>query len=212
MRLGKEIKRDTQLIIISVLVLTLITLNVSYSAFFSVQSQSTVQEISTGTLKVVIDGSQAMNVDELMPTFITELPTSANSTANGNYAVLNLDNQGDIAADFSVTLGYDTLPSGSTTKDLISFNYLNIGIFDVTNNVWLEFGEGSNAFYTPVTGLTATSNNVYPIIRDEVAASSQRQFRVYVWLSENTPISEIGKLIYLKLDVKSTPINGQIES
>lgn len=205
MRLGKAIKRDTQLIIISVLILTLVTLSVSYSAFFSVQSQSTIQKISTGTLEVLIDNtSSAMAVDDLFPTSESKLPTSATSVVEGSYATLNLNNAGTLAADFSVTIGYDELPSGSTEEDLLEFNYLNLGIFDVTNNTWHDFGNG--VYYTPITGLTASEENVYPILRDEIASGTQKQYRIYIWLSENTPTTEIGKIVYLKLDVKSTTL------
>ena len=110
MRLGQEIKRDTQLIIISVLILTIITLSVSYSAFFSVQSQSTVQEISTGVLDVVIDStSAAMSTDDLFPTAVTDLPTQATSVVDnteGTYARLILKNNGTLDADFSVTIDF----------------------------------------------------------------------------------------------------------
>lgn len=213
MRLGKEAKRDTQLVIISVLILTLTTLSVSYSAFFSVQSQSTVQKITTGELEVIIDGSSAMSSDELFPTYTSELPTSATSTAEGSFATLNLENTGTLDADFSVTLSYDTLPAGKTTDDLIAFDYLNIGIFDVANNSWVNFGTDSNVYYTPITSLKASTTNVYPILRDVVTTTTpQRQFKIYIWLSENTPTTEIGKLVYLKLDVKSATVAGQAES
>lgn len=205
MRLGKEAKRDTQLIIISVLVLTLVTLNVSYSAFFSVQSQSTIQKISTGTLEVLIDStSSAMSTDELYPTSESKLPTSATSVVDGSYAILNLNNAGTLAADFSVTIGYDALPADKTEEDLIGFNYLNLGIFDVSNNTWIDFGGG--VYYTPITGLTASEENVYPILRDTIESGTQNQYRIYIWLSENTPTTEIGKIVYLKLDVKSTTL------
>lgn len=223
MRLGKKIKRDTQLIIISVLILTLVTMSVSYSAFFSVQSQSTVQEISTGTLNVLIDGSSAMSGDDLFPTSSSDLPSSSTSVINSSCAKLNLSNVGSLDADFSVTLGYDALPSGKTSEDLISLKYLNVGIFDLDNNAWINFGDETNEVYhTPITGLTPSKENTYPILRDTVyseisnandaSKKSMRQYCVYVWLAENTPITEIGKLVYLKLDVKSATVNGKVES
>ncbi|MBE6156204.1 MAG: hypothetical protein E7161_00450 [Firmicutes bacterium] len=213
MRLGKEIKRDTQLIIISVLVLTLLTMNVSYSAFFSVKSQTTVQKITTGNLNVLIDGSTGMSNKELYPTPEEDLPIAVDSVTEGNYATLNLSNTGDLVADFSITLSYDEIPAGETEDNLISFKYLNIGIFDVNENAWKNFGTDTNEiYYTRVTGLTPSDTNVYPILRDQLAIGANKQYRVYVWLAEDTPISEIGRLVYLKLDVKSTTINGGIES
>ena len=210
MRNGKKIKRYTQLIIISVIILTIVTLSVSYSAFFSVKSQSTVQEISTGTLDIVIDNSSAaMSTEELYPTPELDLPTSADSVIDGSYAALNLTNNGTLDADFQFTIGYYALPAGKKASDLISFNYLNVGIFDVKNNKWLDFG--SNNFYIPISGLTPSEENIYPILRDQIDAGEARQYKVYIWLSEGTPISQIGKLVYLKLDVKSTTIEGHVD-
>ena len=90
MRIGKEIKRDTQLIIISVIILTIVTLNVSYSAFFTVQSLSTIQEISTGNLEVDVslnlNGSILNGNDYVFPTTFEEV----SDEINGSYALLNL--------------------------------------------------------------------------------------------------------------------------
>lgn len=215
---GKELKRETQLIIISVLILTLVTLRFSYSAFFSVESQSTIQEISTGTLDVIIDNTTSMAVREeaLYPTSTSSLPTSENSVAEGGYATLTLLNRGSLIADYSITLGYDTLPIDKTTDDLLSLNYLNIGIYDVNDSKWLDFGGGN--YYTQITSLTPSDTNVYPILRNTIEASDPvtgtttvKQYRIYVWLAEDTPVTEIGKLIYLKIDVKSTTIDGHEE-
>jgi len=213
MRLGKEAKRDTQLIIISVLILTIVTLSVSYSAFFSVQSQTTVQKISTGTLEVVIDStSSKMSGAKLYPTMTADLPTSSNSVVLGDPARLILNNTGTLDADFSVTIGYDSLPSGNTVDDLISFDYLNLGIYDVDNGTWVDFGNGTGTYYTTISALTASDENIYRVLRSVISSQGTREFEFYLWLAESTPFSEIGKLVYLKLDVKSTTVNGQVET
>ena len=46
----KKLKRDTKIVIISVIALTILTMRVSYAAFFSVQSKSIVHEITTKEL------------------------------------------------------------------------------------------------------------------------------------------------------------------
>lgn len=212
MRFGNEVKRDTQLVIISVLILTLVTLSVSYSAFFSVQSQTTIQKITAGTLSVVIDTtSKSMTTTNMFPTPTENLPTAENPTISDtqDYATLSLTNDGTLEADFSVTLGYDELPNNKTEDDLLSFEYLNIGIFDTTNNTWVDFGNGN--YYVKVTALESSGTDVYPILRDTIESGTTRQFRIYVWLSEDTPATEIGKIVYLKIDVKSVTVEGNIE-
>ena len=212
MNLEKDVKIDTQLVIIVVLILTIVSLGISYASFFSIQSQATVQEVTAGTLKVVIDG-RTMNATEIFPTPVEELPTSENSVVSGEYAKLNLTNEGNLDADYSVSISYDTLPAGKTVNDLISFNYLLIGIYDEDENKWLSF---DNNYYVQVSSITPSSTNVYPIMRSIIPVSTGsnptlKQYRVYVWLKDDTPASEIGKLIYLKLDIKSTTVNGHVE-
>ena len=162
MRLGKKIKRDTQLIILSIIVLTIVTLSVSYSAFFSVQSLSTIQEISTGDLNVsvTVDNTNSILNEEveLFPSTIEDVTNES----TGNYSVLTLLNEGSLDADFSVTVGYDydkmrTISGYENKTDselrdsLVSFNYLNLGIYDETNGTWINFANDN-------------SENLYPAI------------------------------------------------
>jgi len=210
----KYLKRDTKLIILSVLVLTILTLNVSYSAFFSVSTPNTVQTISAGNLSVIIDGSTAMSSEDMFPTSPEDLPSPTKLAVDGTYATLNLTNSGTLDADFSVTITYDSLPEGKTSEDLLSFNYLIVGIYDVTNTSWVNFGTSeSPVYYTNITALTPSDTDTYPILRSTIPAliNNTHQYRVYVWLSEETPSDEIGKLVYLKLNVKSATVNGRIE-
>ncbi len=211
---GRGFKRDVQLILISVIILTITTIRVSYSYVFSVKSQTTIQKITAGDLEVTINGSSALSGDELYPIDEDELPTSSNSTISSNYsyATLVLNNTGNLDADYSVSLEYDDLPNGVSSSDLLSMQYMVIGIYDVTNNAWVNFGTAQNTkYWTLVTNLTPTNQNVYPIIRNIVQASASRSYRIYVWLEEGTPVSEIGKYVYLKLEVKSATVNGRIE-
>lgn len=222
MRIGKEIKRDTQLIIIAVIVLTIVTLSVSYSAFFSVKSLRTVQEIDTGDLNVsvIIDNTNSIisNGEDIYPSTIEDIKVGEDV----NYSTLTLQNNGSLDSEFSVTISYDfeQLRLVDELKDktdselleyLIPYNYLNVGIYDSTNGSWVNFSDSGESFYPTISSLVPTNenSNVYPILRDtisgmisEIQDPAQRVYKIYVWLSEETPITEIGKYVYLKLDVK----------
>ena len=203
-----DMKRNMKLTVIAVLILTLVTIGVSYSAFFNVGSEGTIQEFSTGTLDVVIDSSSSpISGDELYPTEEALLPTASNSVSEGNYAAITLVNKGTLDADFSVSLTYDEIPDGYTEEDLLPLNYLSIGLFNESSNTWINFGDSSTpVYYTPITGLTTSEPDVYPIVRNIIPKGKTIKVRVYIWLDEETPIEEIGKLVSLKLDVKSTTI------
>lgn len=229
MKTGKKIKRDTQLIILSVIVLTIVTLNVSYSAFFTVQSLSTVQEISTGNLDVAVNVDNTNSIlnaeEEIFPSTTDEIKNGT----GGNYSVLTLANNGSLDADFSVTVSYDfdklrEISEYSKLSDkelldyLVSFSYLHVGVYDVTNGKWVNFSNGSGeVLYPTISGLTSSSDdsNTYPILRDTVDSKDngtkyERVYRIYIWLSDETPTTEIGKYVYLKLNIKCAAGNETI--
>ena len=206
----KGLKRGTILTIALVLLLTLSTMQVTYSAFFSVKSASNTQTFTTGELKVSIaDESAKVEALELFPVDKSILPTEENSNLNGDnnnmYATLNLTNDGTVDADFMVTISNDNLPVGRREDERVDFKYLQIGIYDVTNNKWVSFSSDTEVFTTTISGLTP-NNDVYPILRDTIKIN--KKYRIYIWLSEDTPTTEIGKLVYLKLEVKSTAVQG----
>lgn len=214
MKIKKELKRDTKIIMVAVLVLTVMTLSLSYSALFSVQTQTTVQKINTGTLSVVIDSTSTPISEDLLPTPSSALPTAADSVVDGKYATLSFTNNGTLNAQFALTLSRDTdsLPSLTENSDLLAFNYLNVGIFDTTTNSWVNFGTDSEQiYYVPVSSLTPATGttDVYPILNDNIDVSESKQYRVYIWLAETTPADQIGKLVYLKLDVQYTTVDSE---
>lgn len=214
MKLRKELRRNTKIIMLAVIVLTVITLSFSYSVLFSVQTQTSVQEFDTGNLSVVIDNTSTPIYEDLLPTSENTLPTAPDSVVDTNYATLSFTNTGTLDADFALTLSRDTskLPSLVTDDDLLAFNYLNVGIFDTVKNAWVNFGSDESPLYyvavsslIPATGTT----DVYPILNDRINVSENKQYRVYVWLAESVPAEEIGKLVYLKLDVMYTTVKAE---
>lgn len=211
-KLKKEFKKDTKLIIMIVIMLTLLTLSLSYSVVFSVKSVSTIQTIKAGTLSVVIDNTSTPIYEDLLPTPEANLPSAVDSAVEGNYATLNFTNNGTIPTEFALTISrdLDALPSLSTDDDLLGFNYLNIGVFDGTN--WINFGTSeSPAYYTPISNLTLVngSTDSYTVLTDTLQAEGNKTYRVYVWLSGTTPTDEIGKLVYLKLDIDYATVKNE---
>ncbi len=223
---NRKRNRYVKFVILSVMILTIISLNFSYSAFFSIDSRSTVQEIDTGTLNVTASATP-MAKDDLFPTEET-LPTDEKSTlknAEKDFAPLTITNNGNIDANFVVSLSYDedSMPDDSAEVGLVSFDNLIVGVYDVDNTVWLNLNPdeaGDPIYNMKVTQFTESAPNVYPILKGEIDKATmdetntkpvEKNLRVYIWLADTTPATEIGKYAYLKLEVKSTPISGQDE-
>ena len=217
MKIVKKLKRDTIIIVLSVFILTLLTIRVSYAAFFVVKSQSTVQKYETKELEVLIskDGATAsskISLREIFPTLRSELPTAADTLITqdeGSFSKITLTNSGSYDAEYVVSIGYDdALPEGKTTKDLISLKYLNIGILNKTTNNWVNFGDAENGrYYIPITNLEESEPNVYPVLNGTIDKGASQNYDFYIWLDEDTPVEEIEKLVYLKLTIDSTTLN-----
>lgn len=203
---NKKPKSNKKLIIISVIVLTILTLNVSYSAFFDVKLQSNINSFTSGTLDVtVVQNSTASG--EMLPVSDSSLPTTSSTAINSGwkFSQITLTNNGSLPADFMVTLTY----GDTTAADRISLQYLNIGIHD--GSKWLTIGN-SGKYFAKISSIVPTTTNVYPIIRDKLTTDTtgkQKTYKIFLWLSQNTPVSEINKKINLKISVRSTTVEGQ---
>ena len=227
--MGKEFKRDTQLIIFSVIVLSLVTMSVSYSAFFSVQSLSTIQEIDTGNLEidVLIDNTNANESGKaIFPTTFDKITDEV----DGNYSLITLVNEGNIEGDFSISISYDfdkirsidefkDLTNDELISHMVSLQYLKIAIYDDVLGTWIDFDKSEGEIISPsISLLTPAYDDIYsyPVLRDKILVNTTgnelytRRYKLYVWLEEETPVSEIGKYIFLKLNVKCAAGNETI--
>lgn len=205
MKYVKKIKRDTLIIIASVFVLTLLTMNFTYSYVFSVKSASKVETFKAGTLNVVVEGSTKMKTESLMPALDSAFPTSAESQfksdENASYATLVLNNTSStLPAQFTISIKDDKLPDGKTESDRVEKKYIKIGVYDAENSKWLLFSNN------PVIELSSLENGT--IVNDSVEVNKSRTYYVFVWLSDTTPVTQIGKYVYLKLNVNSL-VKGQ---
>lgn len=204
MKLKRELKKDAKLIIVVVVLLALLTLNLSYSMIFQVKSVSTIQEINAGKLSVVIDNTSTPIYDDLMPTATSSLPSSSDSEISGDYSTITFTNNGTVKTDVALTISndYDNMPSLSKDEDLLPFNYLNVGLYN--GSEWVNFGTSSSPqYYVSLSSLQLVSGttDTYTLITDTLDVGASKNYRVYVWLSESTPADKIGAVVSLKLNV-----------
>ncbi len=208
---GKTLKRSTVIVVGSIIVLSILTMNVSYSSFFSVQTQGNgIQTISTGVLDVQASAGQ-ISPGELMPTNEYEEITSKSGVTNGetknNMVELTVTNNGDIDAIFGASIKR-TVENESDAASLE-----NVIIAIQKNGEWIKFGE-NGPVYTAISNLTAEADGVYPIIYDTInkkndGTATTVTYDIYIWLKNGTPEDEQGKNINLSITAKSAPVEGQ---
>lgn len=213
---GKNIKRGTVLVVASVIILTLVTMNVTYSAFFSVQTASNVQVISTGNLNITASANvPTAPTDGVMPSNEYSSINAANAKVNGTNFIkstLTIKNEGNVSAQIGVSIKNTATGSNANLKNVI--------IAIQKNGSWIIFGD-STTYYTPISGLKAESGSgdagLYPIIKDTIDANATNKndgikYEIYMWIAEGTEETEVDKALNYSVVVKAAPVAGQDNS
>ncbi len=205
---GKYIKRGTIITVVSIIVLTLATMNVSYSSFFSVQTQTNVPVITAGNLNVTatIEPTPTQNGEGLMPSDGYSSITDANSPINGNQntdyikETLKITNSSNINIKIGALIS-DTGSGNAQPQSVV--------IAIQKNNQWLSFGSGSNKYYVKLNQLTK-SDSAYPIINDIINnGTSTVSYDIYMWLASDTVETDSEKSLNYSISVKAIPAEGQ---
>ena len=212
---GKYIKRGTIITVVSIIVLTLATMNVSYSSFFSVQTQSTVPVITAGNLNVTAEVTDKDTGGEgLSPSGgyneIKNEGSPINGTENTDYikSTLTVTNKSNL----KVTIGV-SLSNTATAED----NGGNAAPEDVViaiqrDNKWITFGS-SSSYHVQLNNLTQ-SDSAYPIIKDDIEKSSDTTgtkavYDIYMWVKEDAGEDSAEKALNYSIGVKAVPAEGQ---
>ena len=200
---GKNIKRGTIITVVSIIVLTLATMNVSYSSFFKVQTQNTVPVITAGNLNVTAQIAKAAGTDnkELMPSGGYKTITGPSVAIQGNdfsKSTLTVTNSSNIDIKLGVSLS-DTANSGNATP-------ASVVIAIQKSGQWLQFGS-SGKYYVKLSELVK-SGTAYPIISETVGKASP-VYDIYMWLAEDAVEDDAEKALNYSVAVKAIPADGQ---
>lgn len=223
-----KFRKNAEYVVIAVILLTIVTLNVSYSAFFQVKSLSSVKEISTGNLDVNVtlntNNSIFNTSDEIFPMSFNDIIDGE----KGYYSTLTIMNNSPLEVDYLISLTYDYDAMREYTVDgkkifqaltdeelrnyLVSFNNLNIAIYDGSKFINFSSNLGATINDPKVTNFEPSTTDSYsfPILSNSLLSNLNVAYDIYVWLNENTPVDEIGKYAFLKIIVESeTPKEAQ---
>ena len=215
---GKYIKRGTIITVVSIIVLTLATMNVSYSSFFSVQTQTNVPVITAGNLSVTAEVTPkptSPTGDGLMPssgyTSITSSSSAISGTQNTDYIkeTLKITNKSNLKVTVGVSL------QNSNIENIQNASPESIVIAIQKNNNWITFGTTST-YWVQLSNLVTSSNGIYPIIKDDIGASSGTgtavTYDIYMWVKDDAKEEDAEKDISYNISVKAIPAEGQDSS
>lgn len=195
------IKRQSTVIAVAVICLTLATIGASYALFFQVETNSNNQVVTAGTLGVSYgSGSSGITTTKLEP--MSDDEALLTSTMTGTIYV---ENKGSLPAIYEVSIGNDiesfnAKENKSETDKLLSHEYLRIAAYldgemvvEPTTLSTLTASENTTDFYKLFDGtldVTGTGNSTMTIV-------------IKVWLDEEAPESIINDFVYLKMNITS---------
>ena len=172
------IKKQTQIIALSVFVMVIGILGVSYALFMKVD-QSEEQTVQSGSLIMQLsayDGS----------TVITDnnTPIDDNEGLLSKGYSFSVTNNGTLPITYYIAL-YDNPDDTSTNK--VNYNYIKVSLDNGT-----PFTLGS---------ITAKDSAGRYILKQDISLAPDKYdtHNIKIWLDEDTPESEIGKTISLKI-------------
>lgn len=178
------------LIAIGIGILIFLTNKISYAYFYSISS-SNIYSFKAGNLDVVAN-TTVIEKEEFYPSSIRNLPTNVNSLVDGDYVSLNIQNNGNLKAEYLISLSKDK-------NNVLDLNNFNIAVYDNLNNKWLSF---QDKYYL---SLENEDNNF--LFKNTISVNEAHNYKIYLWLKEDISKSEIGKDISVKVNIQSLPTN-----
>lgn len=195
------IKRQSTVIVLAVICLTVVTISASYALFFQVETNSNNQIVTAGTLDVEYgSGSSSIGATELIPMSDDEALSSYTMTGT-----IYVENNGTLPAIYEVDLGNDaeSFNARSNKADgdkLLSHDYLRIAAYlngtmvvEPTTLSSLSSSLNTEGFYKLFDGTLNTTGT----------GESTMTIVIKVWLDESAPESVIGDYVYLKMNITS---------
>lgn len=227
----KKIMAHRKLFItVCVLVLTISSIGISYSAFFSVKSNTNDQTVKTGTLSVTYSGNylggsngsttpgatDSLSVKDLLP-----LPDKEGLKATQS-KIIYIQNTGTLDSEYILTVGYDMPNFGkranpNTSDTLTPVEYIRVAVYDYNS----QNGESTliagpiSIGDLPIYKYDAADyrNNRYSLLIGNVGNStsgkSSKTYRVKVWLSDKATPLVSNTFFYVNSEIEASVTGAQ---
>ncbi len=214
-KIKKWLRNPKVIVVLSVFVLTMATIGVSYSAFLSVKTSTGNQTITTGTLNVTYTNTSENPQDEAIQKTNMQRMDDDEGLKQSDARYIFIQNSGTLPANYFLTVGYDManynkLENKKEGAELTPLEYIKIAVFEQTTS---EDGEKvNNLIAGPVTlaDLTVYSadetddkNNKYLLLFDSINAveDATKTYVVKTWLSAEATSSVSKSYFYVTSDI-----------
>lgn len=216
-KIKKVVKSKNFIIVACVIVLTIITISVSYAAFFTVKTNTANQSVTTGTLAVTYtEQSTAINRNN-MSSMSDEMGLALTEAS-----VIYIQNTGSLDSTFTITLGYDmenflSSVGSNNEAELTPLDYVKVAIYEYngTNDETLIVGPITIS-ELPIYELNNSDSryNRYSILFDSVGGTSSgdatKTYKVKMWLSDKAIPAASYSYFYLNAEVVAEVLNAKM--
>lgn len=192
------IKKQGFVIAICVICLAIVLTGTSYALFFQVNTNTENQVVEAGTLSVTY-GAQSQKITETNLIPMTDAEALRSSTIS---STIFIENDGTLPANYILKIGEDwdvflEREDFLDTDELVNLDYVRVAVYingevivSPTTITDLELYDDMYILKNGSLDVPSTGNSTETLV-------------VKVWLDSNIPTTEIGKYLFLKLDVVS---------
>lgn len=207
MKYKQIVKRETKVMFLIVAVLLVIVLGVSYAMFMQVNDNTNNQIVNTGTLQIEYASSNGYISNN---TYSELIPMADSDGLEQKGYEFSVKNTGSLPVTYSVYL-YVNKNDYNSDKEA---SKVNGGLFEDLS--YLKYNiQTNNDNNTEINKISDLENKTedgiikYKIYSGSVEVTENiNTHKLKIWLDENIDASNIGKYVYLKLEV-SGYVSGQ---
>lgn len=215
-------KRETKVIAIVVICMTLVVIGASYAMFLQVDKNTDNQVVSTGSLVITYTNAngEAISESDIITSSSCLDPMSDDDASILNECTykLNIMNQGSLPASYRLVVynNKDKL----TTGTFVDHSLIRIGLkkgketlVPMETRTLLDIPHTSET-----TGVTAQNDIRYVLDEGVLEAKQDITYSVQAWINEDLATSAVsGQYVYLKLEVtgvvsEDAPITDDVNS
>ena len=208
MKYTNIIKKEIKVMVVVVVVLLLVVLGVSYALFMQVTDNTNNQVVTTGSLQIEYASTNGYIEND---TYKELLPMSNDQGLLQSGYEFSVKNTGSLPVAYNV---YLYVNEEEYNKD-VQAGTISGSLFDNLSLIHynLQTNDDRNTDINILSEQTIKEENgitKYILHSDEVSSKTNtiNNHKLRIWLSEDVNVAEIGKYIYLKLEVTSY-VKGQ---
>lgn len=201
-------------IAIWVFLLTLSTIGISYSAFFTVKTNTNNQTITTGNLSVAYGGlSSSITKIDMQP-----LSDEDGMNQDGS-SVIHVQNNGSLDANYVLTIGYDvtsfTARSDYNTKDTLTpLDFIKFAVYEYSAEDSKLIAGPLSMADLPVYKIDTNDNrkNRYAVLFGSLGstANTTKTYQVKMWLSDRANASVSSSYFYVNSEITAEAENTKM--